>query len=301
MKTTGAEVTLQRDLLDTVRPVFATLPLAVMITDGVGTIVEVNPAFTRITGYTHDDVLGKTPRVLSSGRHDRAFYEAFWRTLATQGQWQGEIWNRRKNGEIYPEWLSVSVLPGGDGRATHFIAIFSDITAVKLADQRTLRLAYYDALTGLPNRSVLLDRMSHALTRARRSNQRVGILFIDIDGFKHVNDCLGHATGDAALLELSTAMVACIRESDTLARIGGDEFVVLAEGLTTDDEVTVLAEKLLAAVARPLDATGRRLRVTASIGIAVSPEDGGTADALLERADSAMYHAKRAGKNRIAR
>lgn len=282
------------------KQIFRTTPTAIMITDRDASILEVSPAFTRITGYERSEVIGRTPRILSSGRHSRGFYEGLWKKLLAASEWQGEIWNRRKNGEVYPEWLSIAAIHDASGRTTHYVAVFSDITEVKLADARIIHLAHHDALTGLPNRLLLADRLTQAVARARRSGQLVATLFLDVDGFKQVNDRFGHAKGDAVLQRVGLRLAACLRQNDTLARVGGDEFAIVIEGLNAAPEAAALARKLLVAGAEPIMLDGAPLVATVSVGLALFPNDGDDPQLLIQRADSAMYRAKALGKNCFA-
>jgi len=263
------------------------------------TIVDVNPRFTDITGYARDEVLGKTPRVLSSGRHDHAFFAAMWHDLRVTGRWDGEVWNRRKDGESYVQHLAIAAVRDPKGELTHYIGHFTDITVRKRHQESLERLAHHDPLTGLPNRALLADRLDQALGRAARSGTTLAVGFLDLDHFKAVNDQLGHAAGDAVLVATAERLRGALRSADTVARLGGDEFVVLMVDLTSPDEADLLAERLLQAVAAA-PAAGRP-PVTASLGIALFPEDGRDAETLLERADDALYAAKEAGRARVVR
>ena len=204
---------------------------AIMITDPEGIIVSVNPAFTRITGYSADEVLGKTPRLLNSGTQSKEFYETFWRDLKEQGSWQGELRNRRKNGETYTQWLNITSARHADGSVASYISVFSDMTPLQESEKRLSFIAYHDALTGLPNRELFLDRLGSAASQSRRNGQPFTLMFIDLDGFKGVNDTWGHEAGDLLLKEVSCRLLGCVRQEDTVARLGGDEFVLLLQGL----------------------------------------------------------------------
>ncbi|MEW8431866.1 MAG: PAS domain S-box protein, partial [gamma proteobacterium symbiont of Ctena orbiculata] len=232
---------------------------AVTITDTVPRIVAVNRAFGEITGYQEEEVLGCNPSVLKSGRHNLDFYRQMWDQLLTAGHWQGEIWNRRKSGEIYPEWLNISAIQDDDGLTTHYVAVFSDISALKQSEQQLERMAHYDPLTGLPNRILLFSRIEHALQRARRSKNEVALLFLDLDNFKVVNDSLGHPTGDKLLKLLAERFAKRLREEDTIARIGGDEFVVLIEDVVTESTVADIAQALLDEIKEPIHFEGHEL------------------------------------------
>ena len=268
---------------------------AIVITDAHNIIVSVNPAFTDITGYTADDVIGKSPNMLSSGIHDAAFYESMWSALRNDGRWQGEIWNRRKSGEVYPEWLSIASCQSENG-PINYIAIFSDITARKVAEERMEKLAYFDHLTGLPNRLLLKDRLDQALAGARRHRQRLAVLFMDLDRFKSINDTHGHSVGDQLLTEVADRIKATLREEDTVSRLGGDEFVVVLPEVKDVRHLETVADKLIAALSAPYDIDGILIRTSTSIGIATYPEIGSSASALIKAADKAMYQAKQAGR-----
>ena len=269
----------------------------VMVTDADNRIVSVNPAFTRVTGYTPEEAIGRTPALLKSGRHDAAFYGDIWQALVAHGEWQGEIWNRRKNGEVYPEWLNISVVRDEYGRPSHHVAVFSDITAIKQAEERLQRLAHYDALTGLANRTLFLERLEQALTQADRTGERFAVLFLDLDHFKEVNDSLGHRAGDCLLEEVARRLEGSLRKSDTPARLGGDEFTVLLRHVRSRRDVVELARVLVEVLEHPFELSGRHVEVTTSVGIALYPESGADVDALTQRADDAMYRAKVAGRN----
>ncbi len=271
----------------------------IMATDPDGTIRMVNPAFTRITGYTLKEVQGKKPNILHSGRHGREFYQEMWHALLTHGHWRGEVWNRRKDRTIYPEWLSISAIYDQDGRVERYMAVFLDITEHKEIEARLKHMANHDSLTGLPNRLLLADRLTQALTHARRGRHAVALLFIDLDGFKPINDELGHDAGDWVLKEIADRLTHCVRASDTVSRMGGDEFVILLDeiqGGAGRKAATAVAEKVLEAVPQPVRVEGQTVRVGASIGIALYPEHGRTPDALITAADTAMYKAKEAGR-----
>ncbi len=268
----------------------------IMVTDAHQKILLVNPAFTTITGFTFDDVRGRNPRLLASGRHDAAFYAALWRAVQTEGLWQGEIWNKRKNGEVYPQWLTMSRIGNAEGDASHFIAIFSDVSQRKADEQRIRWMAHFDLLTGLPNRAMLRDRFAHDLCLAQRSDEPMALMFLDLDHFKNINDSLGHGIGDELLIAVSRRMRQQVREQDTVSRMGGDEFVLVLPG-TDADGAAHLARKLIESIAEPLQVREHELMVTPSIGIAMFPEDGHDLDTLAQYADAAMYRAKLDGRN----
>ncbi len=277
--------------------VFASAGEGIVITDPQGEIVAVNPAFTTITGYAEAEVLGKNPRFLRSGRHDAEFYTALWRSLSETGRWQGELWNKRKSGEIYPEWLTITSVRDTRGRQTHFVAVFSDITAVKESQDALYHLAHHDPLTGLPNRTLLRDRLDHALQRARRDKQGAAVIFVDLDRFKQINDTLGHPVGDEILKLAARAMAAQLRASDTIARVGGDEFIIVLENEVSSFSVSTVARKLVDLFSDPFNVAGRDLYLTASLGVGLYPKDGEDPDTLLRHADLALYKAKELGRN----
>jgi diguanylate cyclase (GGDEF)-like protein/PAS domain S-box-containing protein len=279
--------------------VFRASSQAIMTTDAKATIVSVNPAFTRITGYLPEEVIGQRPGVLKSGRHDAPFYQAMWDALLGSGSWEGEIWNRRKNGEIYPQWLTISAVRDSVGQVTEYVALFSDITRRKRQEELVWRQANFDALTGLANRSLLHDRLERALVQAKRSGRKVGLLFIDLDGFKWINDTLGHDAGDDLLIEVARRLESCVREQDTVARLGGDEFTVVVHDLTAADDLQQIGDKVVAILQRPVVLAGGPQHVSGSVGITVFPDDGEDVQTLLKNADIAMYKAKQAGKNRF--
>jgi diguanylate cyclase (GGDEF)-like protein/PAS domain S-box-containing protein len=270
----------------------------ISLTTPDGHIVAANPAFTQITGYTEEEVLGQTPSILKSGQHSSLFYEQMWQSLQQAGAWAGEVWNKRKNGEVYPEWLSISSIRDEHGDVIYYAAVFHDISEMKMQEDQIRFLAYHDPLTSLPNRTLLMDRLEVALSHARRQRSRLAILFIDIDNFKNINDSMGHALGDTMLLEFVRRVRDVVRETDTLARLGGDEFVIMAEELTGENAVIQLAERVMRCLETPFRLEGREFYATASMGITLYPEDGETAGELIKNADLAMYWAKDTGKNR---
>ncbi|WP_374675154.1 EAL domain-containing protein [Ideonella sp.] len=279
---------------------------AVVITDATQRILQVNPAFCRITGFSQEEAVGSTTAaLLKSGRHGPEFYQAMWAALQQERRWQGEIWNRRKGGEVYPEWLSITAVMDEQGTLTNYVAVFSDITEKKRADETIHNLAFYDALTGLPNRRLLMDRLTQSIHAGRRHGMCAALLFIDLDKFKALNDLKGHEMGDRLLKEIARRLQACVRASDTVARQGGDEFVVLLNDLSGDAahaamDAETVAEKIRDTVEVPVGLEGFEWRVTASIGVSLlTGEATQTVDDLLKRADLAMYEAKRAGRNAI--
>jgi diguanylate cyclase (GGDEF)-like protein/PAS domain S-box-containing protein len=276
-------------------------PDGVMITDSAMRIRSVNPAFTATTGYREDEVVGKTPRLLSSGRHDAAFYREMWTALGHGGRWQGEIWNRRKNGEIYLEWLNVIAIRDDHGQVLYYAGIFSDIVTQEHVRKRLHSLAYYDALTDLPNRELFHDRLYNAVVQARREGRQMALMFLDVDRFKPINDTHGHSVGDSLLKVIGNVLRLCVRESDTVARLGGDEFTIVLTSLAGPEDAVQVAGKILAAFARPFQVEGHALSVGISIGVALYPDDAHDEAMLLRNADAAMYAAKQAGRNNFQR
>ena len=270
----------------------------IMVTDKDVCIEFVNPAFTQLTGYTAEEVIGRSPDLLSSGRHDSEFYRRMWNSLETHGYWRGEIWNRRKTGELYLELLTITAITDDDGNTTHYAGLFTDITQNRRNEEQIRQLAYYDALTGVPNRRLLEDRLEHAIRHAHRKEMLLAVMFMDLDRFKEVNDTLGHAVGDDLLLQFTTRVKDCLREDDTLARLGGDEFIVLLPEMERLSDVFAVADRLIEANKRPYQINGNQINVGSSIGISLYPEDGTTVQELINGADIAMYRAKRDGRNR---
>ncbi len=263
-----------------------------IITDADVRIEFVNPGFTRITGYTLDDVRGQNPSMLSSGRHDTSFYQDMWRVLVEDGHWHGDIWNRRKTGEIYPQWLSISAIKTA-GEITHYVGVLSDISTIRESQEHLHYLAHHDALTGLPNRLMLMSELDNAIKRARRHDQMLAVLFLDLVGFKSVNDTRGHLAGDELLRAVAERLGDTVREADLLARLGGDEFIVLLEDLNDADQAAGVAKKVIDAFARPFDVHDSPLMLSVSIGISLFPDDARDPVGLMNLADTAMYWAKR--------
>jgi len=272
---------------------------AIMITALDGTILGVNAAFSAITGYTAAEARGQNPRLLKSGRQDRAFYVAMWDAVISQGYWQGEAWNRRKDGSLFAERITISTVPDAAGHPHHYIAVFADITG---ASQQRLLLeerANYDALTGLPNRVLLAERLGQVLAQARAMGKTVAVAFIDLDGFKAINDSMGHVAGDSLLATMAQRLRLALRESDTLARFGGDEFVAVLPDVQDGALLASLTGRMSAAARVPVLLDGRTLCLSASIGVARYPDDGATGAELIGRADAAMYAAKYAAKRTL--
>lgn len=272
---------------------------AILITDAARTIVMVNHAFTVITGYSEEEVLGKNPRMLSSGRHNEMFYQNFYESLNRHDLWRGEIWNKRKNGEQFPEWVTMSVLRDDTGVITNYIAVYLDISERKKEEAHIQYLANYDVLTGLPNRYLLNDRMEQGISHSQRHQTKLAVMFIDLDHFKNINDSLGHDVGDDLLKMVAERLKACLRRSDTIARQGGDEFVAVLVDLSSEDEATFIAEKMTESLIGQFTVGQYQLSVTPSIGISIYPDDGDNTVQLLRNADMAMYRAKDAGRNRF--
>ena len=277
--------------------VFENTAEGVMITDPEGYIQRVNPAFSEITGYVEADVLGQTPRLLQSGQHDENFYQHLWGEVKATGHWQGEIWNRRKNGQLFPEWLTVSTVTDANGQIQSYVGVFSDISHIKRSEAELERMAHYDALTDLPNRSLLNIQLSLALERAGRNMRHLAVLVLDLDGFKNVNDSLGHPAGDLLLQQTSVRLIKILRSEDVVSRLGGDEFAIIVESPVSATNLGHIADKIIRAVSEPMDLHGHSAMVTASLGIAQYPDDGLDATSLLKAADTAMYAAKQAGRN----
>ena len=264
-----------------------------LVTDANGVILKVNRAFTETTGYTSMEAVGRTPSLLKSGRHDADFYRAMWRTIHLTGKWQGEVWDRRKNGEIYPKWLTITAVKGDDEVTTHYIGSHLDITERKLTEEKLETLAHNDPLTGLPNRALFHDRLNHGLGLARRHQQSIAVMFLDLDHFKEINDSLGHDMGDLLLKEVTNRLLSCVRETDTVARIGGDEFTVIVTEMKTAKDAEHVAQDILKAFQQPFTLNNGYYNVGCSIGIAIFPEHGNDNKTLLKNADSAMYCAKK--------
>ncbi len=277
---------------------------AILITDADANILRVNHAFQDITGYSAEEVIGENPRMLQSGRHDAAFYQAMWSTLLDTGKWAGEVWDRRKDGEIYPKAMTITAVYDDRRRVTHYVAVFRDISNRKRSEQEIHQLAFYDPLTHLPNRRLLLDRLNQALAASMRSGRHGALLFLDLDNFKIINDTQGHVMGDQLLIAVAQRLQACVREGDSVARLGGDEFVVVLEDLSSkaDEAATqteLVAEKIQNELKRPCVLDKYKCLTTASIGISLFFNHRDNAEELLRHADVAMYQAKTSGRNAI--
>ncbi|MBA3023391.1 MAG: EAL domain-containing protein [Sideroxydans sp.] len=272
---------------------------AIVVTDANNLIIDVNMAFTTITGYTRAEVLGKNPNTMSSGRQDKAFYQAMWQSLQEKGAWRGEIWNRRKSGEVFAEMLSISVIADHLGQVQRYVGIFSDITYFKDHEAELSHVANYDALTGVPNRRLLADRLRQAIAVTQRSDTLLAVCYIDLDGFKDVNDRYGHEMGDKLLIDITRRLQDVLRAGDTLSRLGGDEFVMLFNEMRDESESYLVLERVLNVISQPVVLKGAQVVVSASIGVTLYPEDDADSDTLLRHADQAMYIAKQSGKNRF--
>ena len=268
-----------------------------LVTDADGVIVDINPAFTEITGYTLAEIAGKRPNVLGSGRQDLAFYENLWQSIRNLGHWQGEIWNRKKNGELYAEWLTINAIRNEDGSVYRYVALFSDITEKKQLDELIWKQAYFDPLTLLPNRRLFRDRLEQEIRKADRTGLAFALLFVDLDRFKEINDTLGHDVGDLLLVQAANRIRSCVRESDTVARLGGDEFTVILPELKDKNGAEKIASSITRTLSDPFRLSGDLAYVSASIGITVYPCDANSAEDLIRNADQAMYSAKSVGRN----
>ncbi len=277
--------------------VFVNSAEAIVITDSNNNILRVNQSFTTITGYSLEEVVGKNPRVLNSGLQGADFYREMWSTLLATGCWQGEIMDSKKSGEIYPKWLSIALVRDEQGAISNFIALFSDITARRASFDRVQHLANYDALTNLPNRILLNDRVESAIATAKRNKSKLGILFIDLDRFKNVNDTMGHHVGDILLQAVAARLQTCVRESDTVARLGGDEFVILLSNINDEKDADLVAQKIIDLIGKPFILGEYQANIGASIGGSIYPIHGADRVTLLKNADTAMYTAKEKGRN----
>ena len=275
---------------------------AIIITDHENRIIEVNPAFTRMTGYSADEVHGKNPSLLSSGRTGPELYHDLWQALLTHGFWQGEMWDRHKDGSVYPKLMTISVVKNTQDQIEYYIASFSNISDQKATEERIRHVAHHDALTGLPNRLHLMIALERALAMAHRQQTKVALLFLDLDRFKLINDTLGHHIGDLLLVQIAQRLRQCVRESDILARLGGDEFIISLTDMTDDasgKEIAAVASKLLHTLGLPYQINEHTVHSSPSIGISIYPEDGTDIATLMKNADAAMYHAKELGRNNV--
>jgi diguanylate cyclase (GGDEF)-like protein/PAS domain S-box-containing protein len=269
---------------------------AIVITDLEGDIVDMNDAMCLMTGYTREELIGNNSRIFKSGRHNTEFYSQMWKSVLQDGLWSGEIWDRKKDGSVYPKWQTINVIHDEQGEPINFIGVSTDISVIKEAEEKLNHLAYFDPLTGLPNRMLFSDRLEHQIACAKRNGSCFAIMFIDLDRFKHVNDSLGHVTGDTLLVQVADRLGACVRTSDTLCRIGGDEFTVILQDLAREDNAGMIASQVVHRLAQRFEVNGSDVYIGASVGIAVFPRDGTDTDSLLRKADAAMYMAKEAGR-----
>lgn len=269
----------------------------VLITDADTKIIDMNAALCQLTGYSRDELLGRRPSIFASGRHDDKFYDQMWQHLNDNGYWKGEVWDRRKDGEMAPNLVSISRVTETDGEVSNYVAVFSDITLIKEKEQRLEQLAHFDQLTGLANRLLFHDRLQAAMHRARRQQGKCAVMYIDLDGFKQVNDALGHEAGDEVLSKIGEHLKQTVREDDTAARLGGDEFAVILNEVATKEEIDALAQRVITQLTFEKNAGKRSLPISTSIGIAVYPQHGETAEQLIRCADKALYHCKRHGKH----
>ena len=269
----------------------------IVVSDSMANVITVNQAFTEITGYSRDEVIGHNPRIWKSDHHDRAFFQAMWASLEQTGQWRGEIWNRKKNGEAFPCWQTIRAVRDDTGLITRYVSLMADITAIKKSQAQIEHLAHHDPLTKLPNRLLFTARLEHAIEQAHRERHHIGVFFMDLDEFKRINDSLGHPLGDKVLQQVAERLKLQVRNDDTIARIGGDEFNLLMEEVGSPQEAGIVAQKLLSAFSEPFKAEGHTLYLTASIGISIYPEDGNEVTSLVRNADTAMYQAKKKGRN----
>ena len=278
--------------------VFENAVEGIIVSDSMANVITVNQAFTEITGYSRDEVIGQNPRLWKSDHHDRPFFQVMWASLEQTGQWRGEIWNRRKNGEAFPCWQTIRAVPDDSGAIKRYVSFLSDITAIKESQAQIEHLAHHDPLTNLPNRLLFNARLEHALERAHREKCMVGVMFLDLDNFKPINDGLGHPVGDKVLQSVAERLTAQVREEDMVARIAGDEFAIIMEMKCNSHGAAHVAAKILSAFEAPFQVDGQELHLTTSIGISLYPEDGKNVTVLVKNADAAMYRAKEQGKNR---
>jgi len=291
---------LAEERLEQAAAVFRSTREGVVITDVHQRITMVNQAFTEISGYTEAEVIGQSPAMLGSGRHDSAFYDAMWGSLQESGYWQGEIWNRRKSGEVYPELLSITAVNDERGHPAHYVGVFADISTIKHSESQIEFLAHHDPLTGLPNRLLLRSHLEHGIRVAQREGCRLALLVLDVDRFKDVNDSFGHGAGDELLQQVAARLSARLRSMDTVARLGGDEFTIMLQNIAQPEDAALIANELIGSLARPWAlSNGAEVRIGASIGISIFPDHGDSTDELLQHADAALYQAKSEGSGRL--
>ncbi len=279
--------------------VFENTQEGITITDVSGNVVEVNEAFCRTTEYPREELLGQNLRILQSGHQNQSFYKTMWQSIITTGHWTGEVWNRKKGGTMYAEWLTISAITNEYGQVTNYVGISSDITLLKQHEKQLEHIAHYDVLTGIPNRTLLNDRMKQAISQTAREQNMLAVCYLDLDGFKPINDSMGHEAGDRVLIEIAKRLQRTIRGGDTVARLGGDEFVILLQGLERGEECNTTLERMLSVIAEPICIMTNTFALSASIGVSIYPLDDEDTDTLLRHADQAMYVAKQSGKNRF--
>jgi len=277
--------------------IFNSSSLAMTITDKSANIIKVNDAFLRISGYREEEVIGRNPRLLSSGKQGREFYRKMWEGINSHHHWSGEIWNKRRNGELFLEWITINAITNDNGEVVNYISVFSDITERRATEEAIHKLTFHDPLTSLPNRRLFLDRLNQKLTEAKRSQTQLALLFVDLDHFKDINDTLGHDVGDIVLKELSIKLLASVGDSDAIARFGGDEFTICLTGLKSTEDIDVIAQSILKEIKKPFTVEGEKFYLSASIGIALSPGDSNNALDLIKHADQAMFACKQDGRN----
>lgn len=271
----------------------------ICVTDAGERIVEVNPTFCKISGYSKEELLGMSPKVLASGLQDRDFFVTMWADLLDVGEWQGELWNHKKTGELFAVRLNISAICNAVGEVSHYLAIMADVTAMKVQQQEWEKNANHDHLTGLPNRTLLIDRLHQGMAQSIRTHLVLAVCYLDLDGFKPINDIHGHKAGDAVLVEVAARLRRSVREGDTVARVGGDEFVLLLWGLAGVDECNHTLARVISEIDRPIEIGHAEVSVTVSVGVTVFPQDGKDPVLLTAQADSAMYRSKVAGGNRF--
>lgn len=288
---------IMEDELKMAAAVFNSTNQGVVVTDESGKITSVNPAFTVITGYEEQDVSGNKPSHFKSGHHDKIFYQSLWDEIDQTGHWKGEIWDRRKNGEAFPSWQSISAIVNDAGTVTHYVSVFSDITPIRQYQENLNYLAHHDPLTGLPNRLMFHDRVDHSLQRCQRQSTELALLFLDLDDFKAINDNYGHGVGDQVLQITAKRLESLLRKEDTVARLGGDEFLLLLESYTTKSDAHNITDKIIKVISRPMEIDDHKIVTGVSIGVAIGPADNMDTQALINAADQAMYRAKKNGRN----
>lgn len=281
------------------RVIFQKAPVAILITDQNGIITNTNKSFTEITGYSYEESINKNPSFLKSDKHDSEFFKEFWNTLLKDGFWQGEIWNRRKSGELYVEWLSINSIKDEENNVTNYIGIFRDTTVTRKKMDQLEKFAYIDPLTKLPNRRACEEQIESYLKLAEINNNPLAVLFMDLDHFKEVNDTYGHKIGDLLLTEIGTRLKACVRKDDIVARISGDEFIVVLKGITDNNKIKEISNNIIKSVNQDIILENNKCNVGISIGISLYPTDANSATKLIKMADEAMYSSKSSGRNRL--